>query len=151
MIRPDVLNANPHLGYTCVAVLDGADGTEFPHADIIAVARNLHGTPEMTARLYRKFFEATAIVDLPTFYEKIRHSVPESALDQRWIVENIAAQEATVYEHGKRLFDILCAALFAVPALALAPFVTMLIWIEDRGPALYLQSRVQWRRSHDSR
>lgn len=138
----EILNANPHLGYTCSAALDGGAADDFPNADIIAVARGLQGAPEMTARLYRKFFEATAIVDLPTFYEKIRHSVPESALDERWIVENIAAQEATVYEHGKRLFDILCAAVIAIPAILLSPLITMLIWIDDRGPAFYMQARV---------
>jgi len=138
----DVLAANPHLGYTCIAVMDGAAASEFPAADIIAVARGLHGTPEMTARLYRTFFEGRSVVDMPTFYEKIRHSVPESALDERWIVDNLAGQEATVYEHGKRLFDIVCAALFALPALALTPILAALIWLDDRGPALYRQARV---------
>ena len=138
----DVLAANPHLGYTCVAKVDEGSREELPACDIIVVARGLQGNPDMTARLYRKFFEAVTIVDLPTFYEKIRHSVPESALDERWIVDNLATQEATVYEHGKRLFDLLCAALFAIPTLAVAPFVAFVVWIDDRGPVLYRQARV---------
>ena len=138
----DILNANPHLGYTCVAAIDGTAQAELPHADIIVVARGLQGTPEMTARLYRKFFEAVAVVDMPTFYEKIRHSVPESALDERWIVDNLAGQEATVYEHGKRLFDIACAAIFSLPTLAVSPLVAFVVWIEDRGLVLYRQARV---------
>lgn len=138
----EILGANPHLGYTCVAAIDEASRAELPSCDIIVVARGLHGNAEMTARLYRKFFEAVTVVDLPTFYEKIRHSVPESALDERWIVDNLATQEATVYEHGKRLFDLACAALLAVPTLAAAPLVAVVVWIEDRGPVLYRQARV---------
>jgi lipopolysaccharide/colanic/teichoic acid biosynthesis glycosyltransferase len=137
-----VLAANPHLGYTCVAKVEADSRSELPACDIIVVARGLHGNPEMTARLYRKFFEAVTVIDLPTFYEKIRHSVPESALDERWIVDNLATQEATVYEHGKRLFDLLCAAVFAVPTLLLAPFVALIVWVEDRGPVLYRQARL---------
>ena len=138
----DVLATNPHLGYTCVAKIDEGSRAELPVCDIIVVARGLHGNTEMTARLYRKFFEAVTVVDLPTFYEKIRHSVPESALDERWIVDNLATQEATVYEHGKRLFDLACAAIFAIPTLIIAPFVALVVWIEDRGPVLYRQERV---------
>ncbi|HJV32683.1 MAG TPA: sugar transferase [Patescibacteria group bacterium] len=138
----EALSANPHLGYTCVAKVDEGSQAELPACDVIVVARGLHGNRELTARLYRKFFEAVTVVDLPTFYEKIRHSVPESALDERWIVDNLATQEAAVYEHGKRLFDLLCAALFAVPALAVAPFVALLVWIDDRGPVFYRQARV---------
>lgn len=138
----EILAQNPHLGYTCTAKLAEDARTELPACDIIVVSRGLHGNPEMTAHLYRKFFEAVTVIDLPTFYEKIRHSVPESALDERWIVDNLAAQEATVYEHGKRLFDLACAAVFAVPALVLAPFVAAAVWIEDRGPVLYRQARV---------
>jgi exopolysaccharide biosynthesis polyprenyl glycosylphosphotransferase len=137
----DVLAINPHLGYTCIDVMDAVTH-ELPACDIIVVARGLHGTPELTAMLYRKFFEAVAIIDLPTFYEKIRHSVPESALDERWIVDNLAGQEATVYEHGKRLFDLACAAIFTLPAVAVAPIVAFAVWAEDRGPALYRQARV---------
>lgn len=138
----DVLIANPHLGYTCVARIDEGSREELPVCDIIVVARGLHGNPDMTARLYRKFFEGVTVVDLPTFYEKIRHSVPESALDERWIVDNLATQEATVYEHGKRLFDLLCAALFAIPTLLVVPFVALVVWIDDRGPVFYRQARV---------
>ncbi len=138
----EVLASNPQLGYTCVAALEEGARAELPACDIIVVARGLHGNPEMTERLYRKFFEAVTVVDLPAFYEKIRHSVPESALDERWIVDNLAAQEAAVYEHGKRLFDLLCAALLALPALAIAPFVALTIRIDDRGPVLYRQARV---------
>ena len=138
----EILAVNPHLGYTCAAVLAEDARTELPACDIVVVSRRLQGNPELTARLYRAFFGGCSIVDLPTFYEKIRHSVPESALDERWIVDNLATQEATVYEHGKRLFDLACAALFAVPTLAVAPFVALAIWIEDRGPVLYRQTRV---------
>lgn len=138
----EVLNGNAHLGYTCIATLHADERTELPTSDIIVVARGLQGTPELTAKLYRKFFEDVAVIDMPTFYEKIRHSVPESALDERWIVDNLAGQEAAVYEHGKRLFDFLMAAVFSVIALAILPFIALAVLLGDRGPVFYQQTRI---------
>ncbi len=137
-----VLEANPHLGYTSVGVREELDEASLPECDMIVVARTVQGRADLTARLYRKFFQSVAIVDLPGFYEKIRHSVPTSALDERWILDNLAHQDASIYEHAKRLGDLCCGALFALPTLALFPFVALAIWSEDHGPALYRQQRV---------
>ena len=142
----DVLDANPHLGYTCLGIVDpsatGSGSAELMACDLIVVSRDLQGNPEMTGRLYRKFFEAVSVVDLPTFHEKIRHSVPESALDERWIIDHLAGQEKTVYEYVKRLLDVVFALVFCLPALALSILIAAAIWIEDRGPILYRQTRV---------
>lgn len=138
----DVLAANPHLGYACQGVIDAASGQELAACDLIVVSRGLHGNPELTARLYRKFFEDVAVVDLPTFYEKIRHSVPESALDERWIIDNLAGREAAVYEHVKRLLDFIFALVLSIPALLLSILISAAVWLEDRGPILYRQTRV---------
>lgn len=134
-----VLNANPHLGYGC-RIADGS--ADFPEADVIVVARNLQDRPELTAGLYREVFRGTSVVDLATFHERIRHSVPESALDERWIVDNLDGRESAAYRHGKRLFDVLCAAPLAAVTLALSPLIAAAIWLEDRGPVLYRQARV---------
>jgi lipopolysaccharide/colanic/teichoic acid biosynthesis glycosyltransferase len=130
------------LGYTSVGIVREMTGIKLPACDVIVVARTMQGRTDLTARLYRKFFQAVTIIDLPNFYEKIRHSVPESALDERWIIDNLAHQDAAIYEHAKHLGDILCGVLFAVPTLLLSPIIAAAIWIEDRGPILYRQTRV---------
>ncbi|MFA5853692.1 MAG: sugar transferase [Patescibacteria group bacterium] len=137
-----ILQSNPHLGYTSVGIVPEMTGSTLPASDVIVVARTMQGRTDLTARLYRKFFQAITIVDLPNFYEKIRHSVPESALDERWIIDNLANQDDSIYEHVKHLGDILCGVLFAVPTLLLSPVIAAAIWIEDRGPILYRQTRV---------
>ncbi len=138
----EILKLNTHLGYTCVGVLDDGSHENLPASDLIVVSRHLQHLPEMTARLYRKFFQAVTIFDLPTFYEKIRHAVPESALNERWILDNLAAQETSFYEHAKRACDVLLALLFSVPALLLALCIAAGVWIADRGPVFYRQRRV---------
>lgn len=137
-----VLESNPHVGYTSVGVVEEVNDDALPRCDVIVVARTMQGHTDVTARLYRKFFQKVAIIDLPNFYEKIRHSVPASALDERWIIDNLANQEGSIYEHVKHLGDIICGVLFAVPTLLLSPVIAAAIWIEDRGPILYRQTRV---------
>jgi exopolysaccharide biosynthesis polyprenyl glycosylphosphotransferase len=138
----DILESHPHVGYTSVGVVQEMAEAKLPACDVIVVARTMQGRSDLTARLYRKFFQAVTIVDLPNFYEKIRHSVPESALDERWIIDNLANQDSSIYEHVKRLVDMLCSVLFAVPTILLSPVIAAAIWIEDRGPILYRQVRV---------
>lgn len=138
----DVLKANSHLGYACLGVVDSASVSLLPACDVIVVSRQLQSQPHLTNALYRRFLDTARVVDFPSFYEKIRHAVPASALDERWIVDNLARQDAAVYEHAKRLFDLACGVLGAVPALALTPFIAATIWLEDRGPVLYRQTRV---------
>ncbi len=138
----EVLSQNPHLGYSCLGVADESSVRELPACDLIVVSRRLQGNAALTTRLYRKFFERAAIVDLPTFYEKIRHAVPESALDERWIVDNLAGQDSPMYEHAKRLFDVVASILLCIPSLPVAPLIAAIIRIESRGPAFYSQTRV---------
>ncbi|WKZ29188.1 MAG: sugar transferase [Patescibacteria group bacterium] len=137
-----VLETNPNLGYTPVGVVHEMTETRLPACDMIVVARTLQGSADLTARLYRTFFQSVTIVDFPSFYEKIRHSVPESALDERWILDNLAHQDSAIYEHVKHLGDVLGGVLFAIPTLLLSPVIAFAIWIEDRGPVLYRQTRV---------
>ncbi len=137
-----VLEDNPHVGYTIAGIIDETGEDVLPKCDIIVVARTMQGHAELTARLYRKFFQKVAVVDLPNFYEKIRHSIPASVLDERWILDNLANQDMALYEHVKRMSDIVCGVLFAVPTLLLSPLIASAIWIEDRGPILYRQTRV---------
>ena len=138
----DVLAANPQLGYSSIGQFNETASAKLPDTcDLIVVSRNLQSKAEVTARLYQKFFQGTEIIDLPTFYEKIRHSVPESALDERWIIDNLAGQESGIYEQIKRFFDVLLAILFALPTLALTPLIALAIWLNDRGPVFYAQKR----------
>jgi exopolysaccharide biosynthesis polyprenyl glycosylphosphotransferase len=137
-----MLDENPQLGYACLGVFDAEGSVELPDCDIIVVSGGLKGHHDMIGRLYRKFFERTAIIDYSAFYEKIRRAVPESVLDERWIVDQLAGRESTVYESFKRLFDIASVMILAMPTLALFPLIAAIIWIGDRGPILYRQTRV---------
>ena len=137
-----VLDENPHLGYACLGVFAADDAAELPRCDIIVVSRGLKSRVDLTGRLYRKFFDHTAIIDFPAFYEKIRHAVPESALDERWIIDQLAGRESAVYEQLKRLCDVAATLVLALPTLAIVPLIAAAVWIEDRSPIFYYQARV---------
>jgi exopolysaccharide biosynthesis polyprenyl glycosylphosphotransferase len=134
------LNANPHLGFTCLA--STIDAAALPESDLIVVSHRLSGRQELTGTLYRKFIQATAVIDLPTFYERVRRSVPASVLDERWVLENLATQDNAVYEHLKRLFDAVFAAVLLAPAGLLMLPIALVIRLDDGAPVLFRQRRV---------
>lgn len=139
----DTLNANPHLGYGCLGVFDAAAGAEaVPKVDTIVVSHLIAERGEVTKTLYRRFFEATSIVDFPSFYENVRRAVPESAMNEQWILNNVAQRDPSIYDHFKRPVDAVLAAVLLAPAIILLPLIALAIWLEDRSPVFFDQSRV---------
>jgi exopolysaccharide biosynthesis polyprenyl glycosylphosphotransferase len=49
---------------------------------------------------------------------------------------------------GKRIADLVFALLFAVPVLAVSPFVALAIRLDSPGPVLFRQERVGWGGRH---
>lgn len=139
----DTLNDNPHLGYACLGVFAAAPNVEsLPKVDTIVVSHLIAERGEVTRTLYRRFFEATSIVDFPSFYENVRRAVPESAMNEQWILNNVAQRDPSIYDHFKRPVDAALAAILLAPALVLLPLIALTIWLEDREPVFFEQSRV---------
>ncbi len=136
-----ILATNPHLGYTSVGV-HADDPAKLPNCELLVVSEELLGRSDLTRHLYRKSLDNVAVAGLADFYEKIRHSVPESVLNERWVVEHLAGQDSAVYEHAKRLIDIAFVLFVTLPAVALTLPTAAAIWLEDRGPVLFRQRRV---------
>ncbi len=138
-----VISASPQLGYSCLAVIDHLEArTPIPECDLIVVSHRLGNRDDLTQALYERFFAATHIVDLPSFYEKIRRNVAESALSEQWVLNNLAQRDPSIYDQLKRPFDILLAVILSIPAFALSPLIAAAIWLDDHGPIFFAQERV---------
>lgn len=137
------LALNPHLGYNVLGQFESLpmDGS-LPESDIIVVSHLLPDNDDMTRVLYNRFFAATTVIDLPSFYEDIHRMAPESAMNKQWVLGNIARRDVSFYELMKRPLDILLALLLAVPTVILTPFIALAIRLEGAGPIFYLQIRV---------
>jgi exopolysaccharide biosynthesis polyprenyl glycosylphosphotransferase len=137
------IESAPHLGWKCVGVISAmpADG-RLPEADTIVVSRVLGEREDLTRALYDRFFAATTIIDFPAFYESVRRTVPESALSEQWVLNNLAARDIAAYDHLKRPFDFVAAAILLVPAAPIMLLTGLAIWLNDRGPVFYRQERV---------
>lgn len=134
---------SPHLGYNVLGQFETLPvDQELPESDIIVVSHLLPENDRMTKTLYNRFFAATTVIDLPSFYEEIHRTAPESAMDKQWVLGNIAKRDVSFYELMKRPLDIALAILAAIPTVLLTPFIALAIRLEDAGPVFYMQVRV---------
>jgi lipopolysaccharide/colanic/teichoic acid biosynthesis glycosyltransferase len=99
--------------------------------------------PAVSRRLTELYFHGVPTYTLELFHQVYWRKIPLYRLNQTWLFqEGFKIAREPVFEHLKRLSDIALAAiglLIASPLLALA---TLAIWLEDRGPVLFRQTRI---------
>lgn len=80
---------------------------------------------------------------LTDLYEEMTGRVLVDQLDYNWLLSRLKRAEAPeVYAVLKRGMDILAGVAGSVALFAIFPFLALAIKLEDRGPALYRQTRV---------
>lgn len=103
---------------------------------------------EFAKRLTRDFyslaFENTNIrfFNLSAIYEQLYHRVPPSLVEESWLLENVTTGSPH-YAHDamKRGIDIVGALILLIPVLVLFPFISLAIYLEDKGSLLYVAER----------
>ncbi len=91
---------------------------------------------------YEALFSEVSFTDFRDFYEDIFAKIPSSILRKDWFLENVTMRRHGSYELWKRIFDIIFAIIFSLPALILFPFIALAIKIESPGPIFFRQKRV---------
>ncbi len=92
--------------------------------------------------LYNLIFSGVRFIDMHKVYEDIFDRVPLSLVEYSWFLENISATRKFSYEFLKRLMDILLSLPLVLVSLVVAPFVWLLIRLDDGGPLFITQERV---------
>jgi len=99
--------------------------------------------PAVAQRLMELHFSGVPTYTLELFHEVYWRKIPLYRLNQTWLFqEGFQIAREPVFERLKRVSDIAFAAFGLILALPLLPFVAALIWLEDRGPVFFRQSRV---------
>ncbi len=92
--------------------------------------------------LYEIILSRIEVINNETFFENITHRVPLSALSEGWFLENLKETQKNFYDILKRAIDIFLALLAGIIFLPPLPFLALIIFLFDRGPIFYCQTRV---------
>lgn len=92
--------------------------------------------------LYQTILMRVNLTDIISFYEMITHRVPISGLSEIWFLENLKEPQKGLYDLASQLINYFLAVLMlAMLIIFLAP-VALIIYLYDRGPIFYHQTRV---------
>lgn len=152
------VNANPryHLEFVLIAEVDRHNDESALKREIreivssgavsVVVADIRSGkTESLLTTLYERAFQEEPLVflDIHKVYESVFDRIPMSALNERWILENIpSGPQKLLYDVCKRIMDIVGALLLGAILLVFLPFVAAVIKLEDRGPVFLRQQRI---------
>ncbi len=74
--------------------------------------------------------------------EQLTGTIPVSAINVGWFVENLREFNKRGFETFKRFLDLAAAVLLGVPTLLIFPLVALAIKLDDPGPILFRQKRM---------
>lgn len=112
--------------------------------DAIILRESSQDLPAAVAKkLMELHFSGVPTYTLELFHEVYWRKIPLYRLNQTWLFqEGFQIAREPVFERLKRLSDILLASLGLILALPFLPIVALAIWLEDRGPIFFRQTRV---------
>ncbi len=97
----------------------------------------------LAQRLVELNFSGVPTYTLELFHQVYWRKIPLYRLNQTWLFqEGFQIAREPVFERLKRLSDILFAVIGLLLFLPIFPILALLIWITDRGPVFFHQTRV---------
>jgi len=110
---------------------------------IILRESNQELPPAVAQKLMELHFSGVPTYTLELFHEVYWRKIPLYRLNQTWLFqEGFRIAREPVFERLKRLSDLSLASLGLALTLPLLPFAAAAIWLEDRGPLFFRQTRV---------
>lgn len=159
----DAINAHPQFGYEVIALFE-PEGNPPPEpihhitwlhsseelksfvkekkVTTIVVATAAHHKEQIAHELFETMFWGIEITDVISFYETILGRIPVTALSEAWFLENIQEVQKRHYDAVKILMDYILGIIVGLTVLPFLPFVLLAIYLEDKGPVMYHQTRV---------
>lgn len=124
-------------------VLGRIERDELEVEAIILRENNRDLRAQISQRLVELYFRGVPTYTLELFHQVYWRKIPLYRLNQTWLFqEGFKIAREPVFERLKRLSDVvfsLFALTFGAPLFAL---IALAIWIDDRGPVLFRQTRI---------
>ncbi|MBP6864798.1 MAG: exopolysaccharide biosynthesis polyprenyl glycosylphosphotransferase [Candidatus Didemnitutus sp.] len=99
--------------------------------------------PAIAQRLVELSFSGLPTYTLELFHQVYWRKIPLYRLNQTWLFqEGFQIAREPVFERLKRLSDILFSAVGLLLFAPFFPFIAAAIWLTDRGPVFFHQTRV---------
>ena len=110
---------------------------------IILRESNRELQPDVSQQLVTLYFAGVPTYTLEFFHEVYWRKIPLYRLNQTWLFqEGFQIAREPVFERLKRVSDLFLALVGLVLAAPIIFFAGLAVWIEDRGPVFFLQSRI---------
>jgi len=100
-------------------------------------------SPEVSQQLIDLYFKGVPTYTLELFHQLYWRKIPLYRLNQTWLFqEGFHIAREPVYERLKRISDIVFGSAGLVVCLPIFLVAGIAIWLEDRGPVLFKQTRI---------
>ena len=93
--------------------------------------------------LFESISNRLEFFSLSAFYENITKRVSLEAIDQIWFLENLRESNKQFFDAGKRIMDIMAAAIGLIISLAVAPIISLIILLSCGRPIFCIQKRTR--------
>jgi exopolysaccharide biosynthesis polyprenyl glycosylphosphotransferase len=99
--------------------------------------------PQISRSLVNLYFRGVPTYTLELFHEVYWRKIPLYRLNQTWLFqEGFPIAREPVFERLKRVSDILLSLIGLLLAAPLIALSAIAIWLEDRGPVFFAQTRI---------
>jgi len=100
-------------------------------------------TPSLSRRLVELYFAGVPTYTLELFHQVFWQKIPIYRLNQTWLFqEGFQIAREPVFERLKRVSDLFLGGLGLLLASPLIALAGLAVWLEDRGPVFFFQTRV---------
>ncbi len=100
-------------------------------------------TPEISRRLVQLYFAGVPTYTLELFHQVFWQKIPIYRLNQTWLFqEGFQIAREPAFERLKRVSDIALATLGLLFAAPLIVAGGLAVWLNDRGPIFFFQTRI---------
>lgn len=124
-------------------VLDAVQSGNIPVEAIILRESNRELLPDISQRLVQLYFSGVPTYTLELFHQVYWQKIPLYRLNQTWLFqEGFQIAREPVFERLKRVSDVVLSLLGLVLAAPLITLAALAIWLEDRGPIFFHQTRI---------
>ncbi len=125
------------------SVLDRIDRQEITPEAIVIRESGRELPAEVSQHLIRLYFNGVSTYTLELFHQVYWRKIPLYRLNQSWLFQDgFQIAREPLFERAKRLSDVILSILGLVLATVPILVAMLAIWLEDRGPVFFTQTRI---------